>query len=51
LKRGTAKLAFSFHHVHFKDIKVCSMNDLSIAGRTKSRISNMAWDVPNVNIF
>jgi len=48
--RKIAKFAFSIHHVYVKNIEVCSMNDLSIAGRTKGRIVDMARNIPDVNV-
>jgi hypothetical protein len=45
-----AELAFSVHHVHFKDIKVRSVDDPPIAVRAVRRVMNMTWDISDVNI-
>jgi hypothetical protein len=49
-KREMAGLAFSIHQIHLKNIKVGSMNDPPIAGRTVGGIVNMTWHIANVNI-
>ena len=45
-----AKLTFTLHKIHLKNVKMISMDDPSIARRTKVRIVNMTWDIPNINI-
>jgi hypothetical protein len=51
LKGEVAKLAFSIHHIHLEDIKVCPVYDPLIAGRAEGGITNMAWDIPDIDIF
>lgn len=45
-----AELAFPVHDIHLRNIKVCSAQDLSMAGRTKRRIVNVAGDISDINI-
>ena len=46
-----AELAFPVHNIHLENIKVRSVDDPSIAGGAERRITRMARDISNVDIF
>jgi hypothetical protein len=46
-----AKLTLSIRDVHLDNIKMCSVDDLPVAGRAEGRIVNVSWNISNVNVF